>query len=217
MEKVLLTGFEPFAGAHHNPSGVIAREVARTWSGPGHVVAEVLPVEFERAPDALTAALERHRPDAVVALGLADGRTGITVEKVAINTVDASIADNAGRQLTDVPVIASGPTAYFSTLPIKAMVNAMRDQGVAAAVSYSAGTFVCNQIFYVLRHALEHTQIPAGFVHVPNDAATARPDAPGEPRPWIPRDAQVAALTAALRVVMERRGADATTVGGALH
>ena len=114
------------------------------------------------------AALRTHQPQLVLALGLAAGRAEMSVERVAINVDDARIADNLGAQPIDSPVVAKGPAAYFSTLPIKAMVGSMQRAGVPAAVSQTAGTFVCNHVFYGLMHLLRRKRgVRAGFMHVP--------------------------------------------------
>ncbi len=166
---VLVLGFEPFAGESVNP----AQEIARRLDGEvidGHrLVGAVLPVEFTQAPRALADLLDRHRPALVVALGQAGGRSEIAFERVAINLIDARIADNAGLQPIDAPVLDGGAGAYFSTLPIKAMHARLQSLGIPSALSLSAGTFVCNQVFYWLCHLLasEHAQTPGGFIHVP--------------------------------------------------
>lgn len=153
---VLLTGFEPFDGAASNESWEAVRLTAAELRGAGlDAVALELPVVFDAAGDALVAALARHRPRLAIAVGLAAGRASLTPERVAINVRDARIADNAGHQPVDEPIISGGPVGYFTTLPIKAMVAAVRTElELPAAVSQSAGTFVCNDVFYRLQHAL---------------------------------------------------------------
>jgi pyroglutamyl-peptidase len=170
--KVLLTGFEPFGGEAVNPSAQIAQalhgQVLQAGGTQARVEAVVLPCVFGAALQALEAALQQHRPQLVLALGQAAGRCELTPERVAINVDDARIADNAGAQPVDRPVVPGGPAAYFSTLPIKAMVAALRAAGVPASVSQTAGTFVCNHVFYGLMHALrEHPGVRGGFMHVP--------------------------------------------------
>jgi pyroglutamyl-peptidase len=169
--SILLTGFEPFAGDVRNPSGMVAAALDGVETGGGRVSAEVLPCVFGGAPGVLLRAIARVRPDVVVCLGLAGGRTGLTVERVAINVDDARIPDNAGRQPVDRPVAAGGPVGYWSTLPIKAIVEDLREAGFPAAVSQTAGTFVCNHVFYALMHAAAAGVAPtvrrAGFVHLP--------------------------------------------------
>ena len=168
---ILLTGFEPFGGESVNPSWEIARALDG-WSCEGRSVRAVqLPCAFGDTLRTLDAALAAHRPELVVCLGQAGGRAEISIERVALNVDDARIPDNLGRQPIDAAVVAGGPAAYFSTLPIKAMARDLRDAGIAAAVSNSAGTFVCNHVFYALMHRLAGAPAPArargGFVHVP--------------------------------------------------
>lgn len=165
--RCLVTGFEPFDGDALNPSWLIARSLHGLDLGGVRVQAEQLPCAFDQAGPALQAALRRHRPRLVLALGQA-ARSAIGMERVALNVIDARIADNAGVQPIDVPVLAAAPPAYFSTLPLKAMTAALRSDGLAAEVSNSAGTFVCNQVFFLLMHALRRrTGVRGGFVHVP--------------------------------------------------
>jgi pyroglutamyl-peptidase len=192
---VLVTGFEPFGGDAVNPSGDVARALHGRTIGGAPVIGIVLPCVFGTALDALRAALAAHRPQLVLALGLAAGRDGFTPERVAINCDDARIADNAGAQPTDRPVVANAPAARFSTLPIKAMTAALREAGYPASVSNSAGTFVCNHVFYGLMHALARRPgVPGargGFMHL----CAAHPGLP------LPRlvDGTALALEAALR------------------
>jgi pyroglutamyl-peptidase len=157
-----------------------------------------LPCVFAQAASALTRALDDVRPDIVLALGQAEGRSDISVERVAINVMDARIADNAGSQPIDLPVAPGGPAAYFSTLPIKHLVARLREAGFPASVSQTAGTFVCNQVFYVLQHALAGQAVRSGFVHLPLLPEQAA-HWPGPPMPSMPLGTQVAALTCALR------------------
>ncbi len=166
----------------------------------------VLPTCFGTALDRLAAAIEALRPDAVLAVGEAGGRTGLSVERVAINLDDARIADNAGRQPLDQAVVAGAPDAYFATLPVKAMAAAIRTAGLEASVSYSAGTFVCNHVFFGLRHLAE-TRRPTmrcGFVHVPWMPEQAPADAPA-----MPSDAVARGLAAALAAALAAIGAGA--------
>ena len=170
---VLLSGFSPFAGAARNESWdavVLASPMLREQ---GLDVVEVeLPVEFGRAGALLLEALSAHRPRVVIATGLAAGRTAITPERVAINVRDARIPDNAGASPIDEPVVPGAPVGYFSTLPIKAMVAALVADGVPASVSQTAGTYVCNDVFFQLQHRLAINPalagIRGGFVHVPS-------------------------------------------------
>ncbi|MBB1159069.1 pyroglutamyl-peptidase I [Amycolatopsis dendrobii] len=199
---VLLTGFAPFAGAATNPSWQAASlaAVRRT-----DTVAVELPCEFDASLPALRAAILAHRPELVVCAGLAGGREHVTPERVAINLIDARIPDNAGAQPVDVPVVGGGPSAYFTTLPVKAAVAAIESAGLPAAVSYTAGTYVCNQVFYGLMHliATEFPGLRGGFVHVPEEARM--------PLDSIARALEIVADTAL--TVHE----DVTTSAGTLH
>lgn len=178
---VLVTGFEPFGGDAVNPSLDVLREL-EGWSPRDgvRVTTQVLPTAFGRSFDVLVEAMRRERPIVVIALGLAASRTAVSVERVAINIDDARIADNDGAQPIDQPVVAGGPAGYFSTLPIKAIVAALREQGVPAEVSQAAGTFVCNHLFYRLLHRVQSMRQPvrAGFIHVPPLPQQSKPNAP---------------------------------------
>ena len=167
--NVLVTGFEPFDGEAVNPSQEIARALDGETIAGHRVVGATLPTEFARSLDTLELLLAQHRPALVLALGLAAGRPGISLERVAINLIDARIADNAGAQPIDVRVVENAPNAYFSTLPIKAMLARLRQAGIEAAISHTAGTFVCNQVFFGLAHSIatKYPKLRGGFVHVP--------------------------------------------------
>ena len=165
---LLLTGFEPFDGEAVNPSWAVAQALHGQMIGDAQVVAVQLPCVFATALPALQRALAAYQPCWVLALGLAGSRSAISVERLAVNLVDARIADNAGAQPVDVPVEAAGPAAYFTGLPAKAIVARLQQAGLAAELSHSAGSFVCNQVFYGLMHALAATpQVVAGFIHLP--------------------------------------------------
>ncbi|MFL4473986.1 pyroglutamyl-peptidase I [Paeniglutamicibacter sp. MACA_103] len=171
---ILLTGFEPFGGADSNPSLAVARQAALLLEGRGiRATAAELPCVFATAPAVLEGLLATWQPRVVISLGVAAGRSALGLEKVAINHLDARIADNAGDQPIDLPVIAGGPAAYFSGLPLKSALQSLRDRSaghgnVAAEISFSAGTFVCNQVFYALMHHTHRVPgVSAGFVHVP--------------------------------------------------
>jgi pyroglutamyl-peptidase len=182
---ILLTGFEPFAGDTLNP----AQEIVRALDGEtiaGHrVVGAVLPVAFATTLPMLDTLIATHQPALVVALGQAGGRGEISIERVAVNLIDARIADNQGMQPIDAPVIAGATGAYFSTLPVKAIVRRLTELGIAAAPSLSAGSFVCNQAFFALAHLLatRHPDIRGGFIHVPwlPEQAAAHPGQPSMP------------------------------------
>jgi pyroglutamyl-peptidase len=179
MPSILLTGFTPFDGAEINPSWQAVRLLAETQ--PAALTAVEIPTSFAKAIDALDAAIATHQPEWVICAGLATGRPAITPERIAINVNDARIPDNDGAQPVDTPVVPGGPAAYFSTLPLKASIAALRAAGLPARISNTAGTFVCNNIFYGLMHLID-TKYPGlrgGFVHVPS-APEQVPDG-GEP------------------------------------
>ncbi|OPB00986.1 pyroglutamyl-peptidase I [Pseudomonas fluorescens] len=168
MHTVLLTGFEPFDRDPVNPSWEAVRQLDGVRLGEDlQIVARQLPCAFATVGECLAQMIVELRPAMVIATGLGPGRSDICVERVAINVNDARIPDNLGEQPVDTAVVAGGPAAYFSTLPIKAMVKAVREAGIAASVSQTAGTFVCNQVFYLLQQALVGTGVRSGFIHVP--------------------------------------------------
>jgi pyroglutamyl-peptidase len=171
---VLLTGFAPFGGEIMNPSwdAVVALNGYRIR---GHrVVARQLPVTFGESLKALRTALRETSPSLVICVGQAGGRAQLSLERVAINVDDARIPDNTGYQPIDTPIAESGPAAYFSTLPIKALLVGLRDAGYPAEVSQTAGTYVCNHVFYGLMHALRNKRsVRGGFVHIPYSPAQA--------------------------------------------
>jgi pyroglutamyl-peptidase len=168
MMKALVTGFEPFGGDRVNPSSEALRRLPKRI-GVLDIATRALPVVYGAALPALRAAIAETGPDLVLSVGLAGGRSELSLERVAINVDDARIPDNDGNQPIDRPVVAGGPAAYFATLPIKAAAAALRDAGLPAAVSNSAGTFLCNHVFYGLMHEAEHGggRFRAGFLHVP--------------------------------------------------
>ncbi|PQO92408.1 pyroglutamyl-peptidase I [Massilia phosphatilytica] len=211
---VLLTGFEPFNGAAINPSLEAARALDG-WSGPGFtVVARQLPCVFGTALDVLRESIAGVKPDIVIAVGQAGGRSEISLERVAINVDDASIRDNAGNQPVDTPVVADGPAAYFSTLPVKAIVKALRLRGFPSGVSQTAGTFVCNHVFYGLLHHAVGQPLKAGFIHVPFLPEQAA-DRPERPPSMALRDI-VDALRIAVEVAVVTE-TDTQEAGGATH
>jgi pyroglutamyl-peptidase len=198
QKKVLVTGFEPFAGESDNPSREIARALHGKSIAGRRIVGAVLPTEFARSLSALEALLKKHKPELVLAVGQAGGRAEISLERVAINLIDARIADNAGEQPVDKPVVRNAPDAYFSTLPLKAMLRRLQDAKIPAALSQTAGTFVCNQVFFGLAHRLAKRakRTRGGFVHVPflPQQAARYGDAPSM---------ELATMIAAIRLCIE--------------
>ena len=193
MTKVLLTGFEPFGKATSNPSGEIVKQIKGE-----NIVTAILPVAYAQSAEALLALIEQHNPDVVISLGQAEGRTQITPERIAINLDDARLADNEGVSRIDEPILEDGPVAYESTLPIKEFVSAITAAGIPAAVSLSAGAFLCNHIFYVAQNRLKGTKVRSGFVHVPLMDEQAA-EFPG--LPTMPLDQMVKAVRAMLEVL----------------
>lgn len=170
MKTVLLTGFEPFGGEACNPSWEAVRALqGKQLSDGSRIEVALLPCVFGQALSVLEEKIQSLAPVIVVCVGQAGGRAELSVERVAINLDDARIPDNLGVQPIDVTIKSDGPAAYFSTLPVKAIVAALRAQGIPATVSHTAGTFVCNHVFYGLMDlaARDSSIERAGFVHIP--------------------------------------------------
>ena len=176
MERILLTGFEPFHKSLLNPS----QEIIKRISHRSLVAKEVLPVTFGEASLKLISLIDQHKPTVVIALGQAEGRKEITPERIAINLDDARIPDNAGKSPKERAIVAGGPDAYFTTLPIKNLVEELNEIGIPASISLSAGTFVCNHIFYAMQHHCAGKAIKSGFIHLPlmNEQASEFPGLP---------------------------------------
>lgn len=166
--RALVTGFDPFGGDKVNPSSLAVSRLKKKI-GKVTVVTAVLPTSYARSAKVLREAIDKARPDIVLCVGQAGGRTDLCLERVGINVQDARIPDNDRKQPIDVPVRADGPAAYFATLPIKACVAEMRKAGLPAAVSNTAGTFVCNHILYALMDIIEShpAKMRGGFLHIP--------------------------------------------------
>jgi len=213
MKTVLITGFEPFNGATLNPAWEAVRALSG-WQGDGfQVITRQLPCVFGLSTRLLLDAIEEAKPDVVIAVGQAGGRPAISVERIAINVDDAPIPDNDGWQPLDKAIVAAGPAAYFSTLPIKAIVQAMRARGVAAGVSQTAGTFVCNHVFFGLMHFTHGLPLRAGFIHVPYlpEQVTGQPGVAS-----MALDDIIEGLRAAVEVAVHG-GAASPQAGGATH
>lgn len=204
---ILLTGFDPFGGDTVNPSWEVARALQGERIGGARVHAQCLPTTFATAPVVLAQALARMRPTLVVALGQASGRSEVSIERVAVNLIDARIPDNAGDRPQDMPVIDGAPTAYFSTLPVKAMRDGLRAAGHPAGLSLTAGAFVCNQVFFALQHQLTGSDVRSGFIHLPALPEQAARDSASPPSMGLA--AQIAAIRLALAIAQ-----GAVTVAG---
>ena len=166
---VLLTGFDAFGGERVNPSWQAVRALAGERIAGHELRVARLRCDFAVAPGQLARAIAKHDPALVLCIGQAGGRGTVSLERVAINVIDARIPDNAGSQPVDVPVVPGGPAAHFSSLPLKAMLAALREAGIPAEVSATAGTFVCNAVFFHLAEALAARAgaVRGGFVHIP--------------------------------------------------
>jgi len=213
--SILLTGFEPFGGEAINPSWQVAQALHGETLAGARVQSLCLPCAFGDALDALGAALARQRPVIVLALGQAGRRSDFSVERIAINVDDARIPCNAGRRPIDEPVVPGGPAAYFATLPIKAIVAALRGAGLPASVSQSAGTYVCNHVFYGLMHALRRRSgVRAGFMHLPLLPEQAAAQAVLPVPPSLPLTTQVQGVRLTLGTAVTTQ-ADLRASGGA--
>ena len=165
--RILMTGFEPFGGDTLNPSKALVLALAKTMTPGIDIDIAILPCAFAAMPLALEAAITRHHPDILLGFGLAGGRSSVSIERVGINVIDARIADNEGAQPVDTPVIAGGPAAYFTTIPIKAIYERLTKAAIPAEISQTAGTFVCNAALYMSLHLAKECHMRAGFVHLP--------------------------------------------------
>jgi pyroglutamyl-peptidase len=214
VPTVLLTGFESFAGESVNPSWDAVSQLHGRRIAGHRIVARRLPVAFGASLKVLRAAIRETKPRLVLCVGQAGGRATISIERVAINVDDARIPDNAGACPIDTAIVADGPAAYFSSLPIKAMLAALRAADIPAEVSQTAGTYVCNHVFYGLMHVLRARRgIRAGFVHVPYSPQQASRH---HGAPSLPVDVMTEALRIAVRVVLETK-VDQRITAGAEH
>lgn len=198
--NILVTGFEPFGGESTNPSMELVKALD-AQIGAAHIHTAILPVTASGGLQAALRAIEKIGPDAVVCVGQAGGRCAVTVERLAVNVDDFSIPDNEGQQPRNLPIVEGGPDAYLSTLPIHEMVEGMRGAGVPAAISNSAGTYVCNHVMYGVAHYLAQHRPTArsGFVHIPYlpQQVLDKPD-----KPSMGLELALRGLTAGLRVMV---------------
>ena len=194
MKKLLITGFDPFGGESINPAWEAVRllpDVIRDFE----LVKLEIPTVFGAAAQVVIDKAEEIHPDAIISVGQAGGRAAVTPEMVGINLRYASIPDNMGALPCDIPIAEGSPAAYFSTLPVRAMAKAICDAGLPGAVSYSAGSFVCNDVLYSLLHHFDGTEVRAGFIHVP-----FLPEQTAD-KPSLPLDKTIAALCAAIEAI----------------
>lgn len=192
MKKLLITGFDPFGGERVNPSWEAVRRLPDRI-GNVHITKRQIPTVFGLAGQTVLQAAAELGPDVILCVGQAGGRKAVTPEVIGINLREARIPDNAGVQLTNVPVAEDGPAAYFATVPVRDMVAAIQQENLPAALSYSAGTFVCNDVLYTLLHHFAGSETKAGFIHVP-----FLPEQAGENVPSLPLADIVRALSAAI-------------------
>ncbi|MCD7034078.1 pyroglutamyl-peptidase I [Metabacillus sp. GX 13764] len=214
MKKVLLTGFDPFGGEEINPSWEAVKRLDGIQTENIEMMAVQLPTVYRESIAILEQQIKKHQPEIVICVGQAGGRLHVTPEKVAINLDDARISDNAGNQPIDREIASTGPAAYFTGLPIKRMAERMKENNIPASVSYTAGTFVCNHIFYGLMDYIHRTSstIRGGFIHIPfiHEQAMDK-QAPSLSLDTIVKAIRIAAVTAA------ENEADLHIVGGTTH
>lgn len=214
MKKVLVTAFDAFGDADTNPSELVVGQLATTISG-AHVHTAVIPTVFNSSTTCVFDLVASIAPDVIIMLGQAAGRSAITPERVAINVDDARIPDNAGALPIDKPIVAGGPAAYFSTLPIKAITKAISDAGIPASVSNTAGTFVCNHVFYAVMHHLrqsDYRHTRAGFIHIPAIPQQGL----GSEVPTVELDVITKAIEIAIETALTT-STDVAIEGGSLH
>lgn len=213
--KLLLTAFDPFGGEPINPALESVKLVPNRIDDIEVVKLEV-PTVFGKSVATVADAIAKEKPDAVLCIGQAGGRYGLTPERVAINIDDARIKDNEGNQPIDVPIFEDGAPAYFTTLPIKAMVQSIKDAGIPASVSNSAGTFVCNHLMYGVLYNLakNYPGVRGGFMHVPfiPSQVVNRPTQ----APCLSMEMIADGIVAAIKAIAEHE-TDVNCVGGALH
>ncbi|AFL67123.1 pyroglutamyl-peptidase I [Desulfurococcus amylolyticus] len=200
--RILVTGFEPFADESINPSEIVVRRLTGSLErGDVELVTAILPVSFRRAKDSVKTLLREHKPEIAMALGLAPGTPCIRVERVALNLMDARIPDNDGVKPEDEPIEPGAPTAYLATIPVKKIVRKLTEEGIPAVVSNTAGTYVCNLVFYELLHHGYTYGYPlrAGFIHLPylpEQAAKKEPHS-------VPPSMSLELMIKAVKVVIE--------------
>lgn len=212
--KVLVTGFDPFGGETINPAWEAVKMMKDEIAG-AEIVKLQIPVVVGTSIEKIHEKMKEIQPDLVLSIGQAGGRFGVTPERVAINVTDARIPDNEGHQPIDEVIFEDGPAAYFTNLPVKAMVQAIKDAGYPAVLSNSAGTYICNHVMYGILYYIEKEfpGVRGGFIHVPYAAAQVV-DKPGTPSMSITDIS--ASLEAAVRAAVENQK-DIQAVGGELH
>ncbi|MUG67433.1 pyroglutamyl-peptidase I [Paenibacillus campinasensis] len=214
MKKLLISGFEPFGGSSINPTERLIRDIVNETIPGAEIHTVLLPVHYDECAELLIREMERVQPDAVIATGVAGGRTAVTPERIAVNVKDipqeASLTDNKGAKPQDEPIVPGGPDGLFSSLPVRAMVNQLKEQGIPASVSNTAGTYICNNTMYSLLYHIQSHALPVigGFVHFPasTEMAVDKPSLP-----TLSHDTMLAAL----RVIIETTMAELESSQGA--
>ena len=209
--KILVTGFDPFGGEEVNPAIETVKRLPDTIGGAKIIKLEI-PTVCHQSLRVIDEAIAGYDPDVVLSVGQAGGRPDITVERVGINVDDCRIPDNAGNQIVDEPIYADGPAAYFVTVPIKAMVQRIRERNIPASVSNTAGTFVCNHVTYGVCHllAVKYPGKRSGFIHIPFLPQQA---VDKKNMPSMSQDMMVEAITAAIEAVVDTEK-DINVTGG---
>ncbi len=207
MATVLLTGFEAFGNTPINPAEQVARALDGTIIDDSKIVARVVPNVFFKAIDVVRAAINEVRPGVVVMMGEYGGRAIVTVERIAHNLNDSTryrLADNDGGTLQDQPTVSGGPAAYYTTLPIRAMVKAMREAGIPSDISDTPGTFCCNHLMYGILHHIATTglQVRAGWIHLPHLPSTAAMEE-NLGAPSMSAETSVAGVLTGIRAILE--------------
>ena len=212
--KILVTGFDPFGGEEVNPAIETVKRLPDTIGGAKIIKLEI-PTVCHQSLRVIDEAIAGYDPDVVLSVGQAGGRPDITVERVGINVDECRIPDNAGNQIVDEPIYADGPAAYFVTVPIKAMVQRIRERNIPASVSNTAGTFVCNHVTYGVCHllAVKYPGKRSGFIHIPFLPQQA---VDKKNMPSMSQDMMVEAITAAIEAVVDTEK-DIKVTGGATH
>lgn len=208
--KILISGFEPFGGMTINPTEALVHEITRIPFAGAEIYGTLLPVNYDECVRLLIEEVERVQPDVVISCGLAAGRTAITPERIAINVKDTggehNIGDNRGEKPVDVPIVEGGPDGLFATLPIRTIVNRLKEAGIPAQISNTAGTFICNNTMYGLLHYIRERNLPiqAGFIHFPasTELSVQKPSMPGLPQSILLDGLKVIVET----VIGERKG-----------
>lgn len=189
MQKLLITGFTPFGGSEINPAWLAVQALPERTENFELCKLEI-PTVFGEGAKAVLSKAQQFQPDVILCVGMAAGRDAVTPERIAVNIRDAKIPDNAGHQPVGAFVDPKGPAAYFATVPVEKMAQAIRDAGIRATVSNSAGAYVCNDVMYTLLHHFSGTDVGVGFIHVPQ--------LPEQGTPSMPLEAVTAALEAAI-------------------